>query len=132
MILTLRRYLLVLLGLLQLVAPLVHAHSGNNFSQFGLHVPNLEIYSVADYQNSPTFQSVDFLASLDDAIVSISAGIQNQQNNGDDLSPTLYFPPNPFAVSLVLSSCEINFSPQPSHNIKTFVHSPQSPRAPPV
>lgn len=131
MILTTRRYLLVLLGLLQLVAPLVHAHSGNNFARFGLHLPNLEIYSAVNEQQAPTLQPVDDL-SLDDAIVSISTGIKNQQNDADDLSLLLYFPPNPVSISLALSSYEINFSPQPPHRLKTLVHSPQSPRAPPV
>ena len=131
MILTLRRYLLVLLGLLQFVAPLVHAHSSNHFSQFGLHLPNLEIYSTVNEQQTPFFQSIDYL-NLDDAIVSISTGIQNQQNNADDLSPLLYFPPNPLPLSVALRSCQINFSPQRLQSTKTLVHSPQSPRAPPL
>ena len=132
MILPLRRYLLVLLGLLQLVAPLVHAHSGNNFAKFGLHLPNFEIYSAADNQNSPAFQSTDYSACLNDAIVGISTGIQNQQNNADDLLPLIYFPPVPFVFSPALSCCKINFSPQLEQNSKTPVYSAQSPRAPPV
>jgi hypothetical protein len=131
MLLTLRRYLLVLLSLLQFVAPLVHAHSGNNFARFGLHLPNLEVYGVADYQNSPAFQSLDYLADLNDAIVSISTGIQNQQNNADDLSSLLYFPPYAVAITPTLTSCEINFSPQETRTFKTILHTPQSPRAPP-
>lgn len=130
--LTLRPYLLVLLGLLQFVAPLVHAHSGNNFAQFGLHLPNLEIYSTVNQYQAPALQSVDYLAGLNDAIVSISSGIQNQQNDEDDLSPLLYFPPHPVTVSVALSSCKINFSPQLLQISKTFVYSPQSPRAPPL
>jgi hypothetical protein len=132
MILTLRRYLLVLLGLLQFVAPLVHAHSGNDFAQFGLHLPNFEVYSVAHHQIPPVFQSTDYLASLDNAIVSISTGIQNPQNDVDELSPLLYFPPHPIAVTPTLVSCEINFSPQAILSFKTIRHTPQSPRAPPV
>jgi hypothetical protein len=131
MTLTLRRYLLVLLALLQLIAPLVHAHSSNNFSQFGLHLPNFEIYSVAIPENFPALKSFDYLANLDDAIVSISTGMQNQQNNADDLSSLLYFPPTPFIFAVALASCEINFSPQALQSSTTLVHSPQSPRAPP-
>jgi hypothetical protein len=131
MILTLRRYLLVLLALLQLVAPLVHAHSGHGFAQFGLHLPNFEIYSVATSENVPLLQSLDYSTQLD-AIVSISTGIQNQHSHADDLSPLLYFPPAAFIFSPTLASCEINFSPQTLQRFTTFVHSPQSPRAPPV
>lgn len=126
-----RRHLLVLLGLLQLVAPLVHAHSGNHFAQFGLHLPNFEIYSAVNEQQAPALQSVDYLANLNDAIVSISTGIKNQHNSVDDLSPLLYFPPPSFAFSVALNSCEINFSPQQTHRTKSFLYSPQSPRAPP-
>jgi hypothetical protein len=131
MTLTLRRYLLVLLGLLQLVAPLVHAHSGSGFFKFGLHLPNFEVYSAENYQNNPVFQSLYYLTNLDDAIVSISTGMQNQQNNADDLSPLFYFPPTLFIFSVALASCEINFSPQSLQNSITLVHAPQSPRAPP-
>lgn len=131
MTLTLRRYLLVLLALLQLIAPLVHAHSSNNFSQFGLHLPNFEIYSVASPENFPALKSFDYLANLDDAIVSISTGIENQHNNIDDLSPALYPLPSYISLSLAVVGCGINFSPQSQHSSKTFAHSPQSPRAPP-
>jgi hypothetical protein len=131
MILTVRRYLLVLLGLLQLVAPLVHAHSGNNFVQFGLHLPNLEVYSVITQQNMPLLQTTDYLSSQIDAIVSISSGIKNQNLATDEQPALLYFSPVPFVFSIALISCEINFSPQPSLNTKSFIHSPQSPRAPP-
>ncbi len=131
MILVMRRYLLVLLVLLQMIAPLVHAHSGSDFARFGLHLPNLEVYTVADNQSSPAFQSLDYLASLDDAIVSISTGIQNTQSDSNDLLPLLYFSPSPFVFSPALVSCEINFSPQTTPSFKTLYHSPHSPRAPP-
>jgi hypothetical protein len=127
-----RRYLLVLLGLLQMIAPLVHAHSSNDLTRFGLHLPSFEIYSTSELSISPSLHSIDYLSSLDDAIVSISTGIKNQQNDTYDLSPLLYFPPDSFSITLTLVSCEINFSPQLLQSSKTFLHSPQSPRAPPV
>lgn len=132
MILTMRRYLLVLLVLLQMIAPLVHAHSGSDFARFGLHLPNLEIYSVADNQSSPAFQSLDYLTSSDDAIVSICAGIENPQHDSNDLLPLLYFPPAPVVFCPALISCEINFSPHTTFTFKTLYYSLQSPRAPPV
>jgi hypothetical protein len=131
MVLKLHKILLILLGLLQLVAPLVHAHSSHQFSQFGVHLPTLEIYSTPHYQRFPTLQAADYSVNVDDAIVSISTGIKNQPLSVDNLSPLLYFPPHPTTISLVLDSCKINFSPQRLQPTKTFVHSPQSPRAPP-
>jgi hypothetical protein len=131
MILTMRRYLLILLGLLQLVAPLVHAHSGNDFAQFGLHLPSFEVYSAIHQQTAPLLQSTDYLFSQNDAIVSISSGIRTQDISTDEQPPVLYFPPTAVVFSVALSSCEINFSPQPAQIIKAFIYSPQSPRAPP-
>jgi hypothetical protein len=132
MVLKLHKILLILLGLLQLVAPLVHAHSSHQFTQFGVHLPTFEIYSTPHYPRFPTLQAADYLVNVDDAIVSISTGIKNQTLDVDNLSPLLYFPPHPLTISRALSGCEINFSPQRLPPTKTFVHSPQSPRAPPV
>ncbi len=130
--LTLRRFLLIFLSLLQLVAPLVHAHSGNNFAQFGLHLPSFEVYSYRHTANTPALQATDPHNHSESGIVSISTGIKNQQHSLDDLPPLLYFPPYPPLISPALSSHQINFSPPQLHSTKTFAHSPQSPRAPPV
>jgi hypothetical protein len=43
---TLRKFLVIFLAVLQLFAPLVHAHTGNKTSDLGLHVPGLEILGV--------------------------------------------------------------------------------------
>ena len=43
---TLRKFLVIFLAMLQLFAPLVHAHTGNKASDLGLHVPGLEILGV--------------------------------------------------------------------------------------
>lgn len=126
------KILFIALVFLQFVAPLVHAHSGNDFARFGLHLPTFEIYSVAQTQNFIAVHSIDILAPLEDAIVSISTGIENPQNDTDDLSFLFYFPPPPIFVSLTLKSCEINFSPQLFYSTKLLVYSPHSPRAPPV
>jgi hypothetical protein len=43
---TLRKFTVIFLAILQLIAPLVHAHAGEKNSSLGLHVPGLEIYGV--------------------------------------------------------------------------------------
>jgi hypothetical protein len=43
---TLRKFTVIFLAILQLIAPLVHAHAGEKVSSLGLHVPGLERYDV--------------------------------------------------------------------------------------
>ncbi len=79
MLLSTHRFLLVLLTLLQLVAPLIHAHSGNNFAQFGWHLPNFEVYhSQSQICSQPSLHSLSTFNQLDNTIVSISHGIKPQ------------------------------------------------------
>ncbi|MGZ8137233.1 MAG: hypothetical protein ACXWTQ_07865, partial [Methylococcaceae bacterium] len=46
MLTTLRKFTVIFLAILQLIAPLVHAHAGEKTSDLGLHVPGLEMYGV--------------------------------------------------------------------------------------
>ncbi|TRW97006.1 hypothetical protein [Candidatus Methylobacter oryzae] len=46
---TVRKFTVIFLAILQLIAPLVHAHAGEKVSGIGLHVPGLEIYGVGQY-----------------------------------------------------------------------------------
>ena len=55
MIAVIRKNLLFLLVMLQLVAPLVHAHIGSNSFNQGLHIPGLELYRVN--QEEPVVQN---------------------------------------------------------------------------
>jgi len=61
MIFSLRPFLIFVLVLLQCIAPLVHAHTGEHFSAQGLHIPGLEVYGHSD--------SVDALESTRSAPV---------------------------------------------------------------
>ena len=46
------RILVIFLSLLQLVAPLVHAHTGEHGPHEGFHIPELEFYSMKDEQKA--------------------------------------------------------------------------------
>jgi hypothetical protein len=61
MIFSFRPCLVIFLVLLQCIAPLVHAHTGENFLAQGLHIPGLEIYTQS--------VSVDALKSIPSATV---------------------------------------------------------------
>ena len=58
---TLRKFIVIFLVLLQLIAPLVHAHAGEDISNTGLHVPGLEMYSVDRQSPRPEGRSLQKL-----------------------------------------------------------------------
>lgn len=134
MILTTQRFFLIVLGLLQLIAPLVHAHSNLQFSQFGLHLPSLEIYSSSALPAELTLQTIDRFSTYDAAIVSISHGIKNVDTpDSDNDNSVIYLFFNilfVFAYSILCT--RINFSPPRDLKIKKTSLSAASPRAPPV
>lgn len=74
MIHILQRPLIILLVLLQLVAPLVHAHSGQQESPEGIHLPGLEF--VNDQEIDVVFSTASAHSNYDGTIISISSGIQ--------------------------------------------------------
>ncbi len=60
---TLRKFTVIFLAILQLFAPLVHAHTGEKSSELGLHVPGLEMYGVE--HDASVFQAVNYDSSSD-------------------------------------------------------------------
>jgi len=133
MILATQRFFLILLGLLQLIAPLVHAHSNLQFNQFGLHLPTLEIYSNTLPAES-TLQAIDSFSTHDLATVSISHGIKNVDVPETDSDSTLIclFFNSLFIFAYSILCTRINFSPSINLKIKKTSLSAASPRAPPV
>ena len=131
MILTLQRFLLVFLGLLQLVAPLVHAHSHQDFPQFGLHLPTLEIYSVTHTEPSSVMQQNAALFGNDETVVGVSTGIKDSFSISCDVL-TYFVLPLFFIFAVELTTALINFSPPPVVKAKKIILSLCAPRAPPV
>ena len=77
MIFTLQRSLIILLVLLQLVAPLVHAHSGQVESSEGIHLPGLEFVTASD--EGPFFSTTSSSpAKHYGTLVSVSCGIPHK------------------------------------------------------
>ena len=71
-----RKSLIIVLAMLQLFAPLLHAHTGiNDFTQGGLHIPGLESYP--SNQDAPVFQSVNHDWDSEGLLVVVDAGIKN-------------------------------------------------------
>jgi hypothetical protein len=86
MITILRDSLISILLVLQLFAPLIHAHTHDSvFITTGLHLPNLEIYSL----NNDTKQHIstaNFIhAELNDIIISIDTGTQHKKQKSGNI-----------------------------------------------
>jgi hypothetical protein len=125
---TLRRFTVIFLAILQLIAPLVHAHAGEKVSDLGLHVPGLEMYGVDESSMS---QAVSYDFSSEGIIVSIDAGMKDKQADaGLDNSHYLYQQAPVF--NAVLSPFDINFSPQSQQFVCRLPIPSLSPRAPPA
>lgn len=131
MIAVIRKTLVLLLVMLQLVAPLVHAHTGSNSFNQGLHIPGLELYRVN--QDVPVIQDANADWDVEGFLVVMDAGIKHtpdkffamdSQNHSAVLVEQIRLSPLPKADS--------NFSPQQSPPTSRIFSSAHSPRAPPV
>ncbi|CAG7856564.1 hypothetical protein MCAMS1_01092 [biofilm metagenome] len=127
--------LIILLAMLQFVAPLVHAHTGNhNFSQ-GFHLPGLESYlSLHHALENQLVNSNNVDRDNEGLLIVVDTGIKNPNDvvakNDDHYSYTLITVNSLINSNLFDNDC--NFSP---HNqiVAVRTHfSPLSPRAPPA
>jgi hypothetical protein len=129
----LRAYLVFFLALLQLIAPLVHAHAGENLSNKGLHVPGLEMYTAE--QHAFLSQPINHISGSEAAIIGVDAGIKHNQihADADTAADHSYYLHQEIGISNTpVSAFDINFSPQPSPFVCRLFIPSLSPRAPPV
>ena len=126
-----RKLLVIFLVMLQLIAPLVHAHTGEKVSGLaGFHVPGLEMYSVEHDACMSQAVSVDF--SPDGIIVGVNAGIKDKQVYLLTDNDNCYNPHQIPAFNTAHILFNVNLSPQPAQLLcRLFILSP-SPRAPPT
>lgn len=81
MLIYLRKFLLLILMLLQLFAPLVHAHAHTEQSLqgFGVHLPELEVFTSTRQQ--AVLSAVNSLQNAEGVVVGIHAGMQHKPLN---------------------------------------------------
>jgi len=139
---TLRKFTVILLAILQLFAPLVHAHAGEKVSDVGLHVPGLEMYGVehdtpvsqeAGYDGRIGSRPIATLPAAEGIIVGVDAGLKDKQvNAASDLDNSHYLHQQAPVFNAVISPFDINFSPQPTQFVCRLFIPSLSPRAPPA
>lgn len=123
------RILVILLALLQLVAPLVHAHTGEHDPYEGFHIPELEFFNAEDEQ--PVLHGAISHLHSDGMIIDVCSGLKFNNISLDSTEKGCidrvekYF--SDHKILLV-----INFSPHIPVSVRQIFHSPSSPRAPPA
>jgi hypothetical protein len=130
MIHPLRQSLIVLVALLQLVAPLVHAHSsGMQSVALGVHLPGLEFIAATD--NMPSAHAEAPRSDCCGILIAVSCGVQCAKTS-IDMPAALHSHQEATIVGTDFIVAVINFSPQqpPVFSTQTVLQ-PISPRAPP-
>ncbi|MGR9013949.1 MAG: hypothetical protein ACU83U_09925 [Gammaproteobacteria bacterium] len=145
---TLRKSTVIFLAILQLLAPLVHAHTGEKTSDLGLHVPGLEIYDVdhnilasqpISYDSNSSLIGSRSIAALppslaiEDIIVSVDAGMTDKKANAvADIDNSHYLHQQAPVFKIAISPFDINYSPQSRQFVCRLLIPSLSPRAPPA
>jgi hypothetical protein len=140
----LRKFTVIFLAILQLFAPLVHAHVGEKIGLlpnpgFGtLHVPGLEKYLVDRDALIPQVEMLHCNVSVHDSsfdgmLIGIDTGIKDRQSNaGVDLDHSHYLHQQTAIFKTAISPFDINFSPQSQLFVGRLLIPSLSPRAPPA
>ena len=128
-----RLLLVIVLTMLQFIAPLVHAHASKDYPHQGLHVPGLEGYGVAHNTLVSQMKILPYNISVDGIIVAVDMGIKQSQTKARINSDSHYYLNAQILVlNTVVSRFDANFSPQPQQ-LAYCLFSPSPPsRAPPV
>lgn len=122
--------MIVYLVILQLVAPLVHAHTKAVSQDLGLHVPGLELYAP-DHNNRASLEATNYQTHEHGLLVGIDTGLKLATLFLDDTNDAAT--EQKFIVpQLDLLCYEINFSPQTRQFTPIVFSKSLSPRAPPV
>jgi len=129
MVAYLRQLLVMLLILLQMAAPLMHAHVGADASPRGLHLHEFEALHIE--RDGPVLMAFDHDLQMQSSIVNIGSAIKQQQLL-DKLSPAVFLFVLAVPVFAVARQIGIvNFSPHISLFVPEPLPSQNASRAPP-
>ncbi len=112
MLIVFRKPLIFLLAMLQLFAPLVHAHSGEKIFNQGLHIPGLEAFYSGN--DTSVIEHVNLGSDTEGLLIMVDAGINNPQDfiAAVDTIEFGILPSSQLHVS-ALPIADNNFSPHP-------------------
>ena len=132
MLTPLRNSFINLLVLLQLLLPLLHAHSGIDNSPIGIHLHNPELVSiVVSAFDQPSVASIDKLIPSEGIIVVASTGIGHKTVLLDNAQDILFFKADAQYITPLFVP-NINIIPPTADFYSCSCWNPSSPRAPPA
>lgn len=123
------KLLITLLALLQLLAPLMHAHASGEPSDHGVHIPRLEHFNVKN--NTSDSLALQYPLSNESTIVSVGAAIK-QSKLFSNKTPVFSLPTEFFTFKPVINPAPLFDAKYPQINHIATAHYALLPsRAPP-
>ncbi|MGZ5008411.1 MAG: hypothetical protein ACXWE9_11745 [Methylobacter sp.] len=135
MFISLRRFTVVFLAILQLIAPLVHAHVGENFNSSALHVPGLEKYNAdRDLVSGEKIFHADAIHhDADGILIGIDTGIKHKPfKSHADSDHQHYLHQQTALFKVDMPVIKPYFYPQTQPPVCRLLAPSLSPRAPPA
>lgn len=124
------KWLITFLALLQLVAPLMHAHASGEPSDHGVHIPGLEHFSINN--NEPDSLVLQHPLCNEATVVSVGAAIK-QSKVFSNKTPAFSLPTEVFKFSIVINQLAHIDAQYPQKNYIATAHYTLLPtRAPPL
>jgi len=126
----LRNFFIILLVLIQFIAPLVHAHTGLPQIGNGIHLPGLEF--IGNAQGSSNIAANTLCPGQQGVIINISSGARHKNVVPEELSDVFILSGDlSFTAPVRSKGCIL--SHRPKHLAKALLYyPPNSPRAPPA
>jgi hypothetical protein len=130
---TLRKFIVIVLTMLQFIAPLVHAHASEQGSKPGLHVPGLEQYDAENKMLLAQMKTLQYNVSVEGMIVAVDVGIkQSKKTPHADSDNNGYLHQQMVTFTTEVSRFDNHFSKRPQQLFYRLLIPSSPPRAPPV
>jgi hypothetical protein len=129
-----RSFLVIVLTMLQCIAPLVHAHASEHIAKQGLHLPGFELSGSEHFASiAPEMKSLQNHVSIDGMIIVIDIGVKrNQYKHWITSDSNYYLHQQNVVFNVGASKVDTNYSPLVNQINFLSLSSAHSSRAPPA
>ncbi|MEY3106788.1 MAG: hypothetical protein RIT35_961 [Pseudomonadota bacterium] len=129
-----RSFLVIVLTMLQCIAPLVHAHASEHIAKQGLHLPGFELSGSEHFASiAPEMKSLQNHVSIDGMIIVIDIGVKrNQYKHWITSDSNYYLHQQDVVFNVGASKVDTNYSPLVNQINFLSLSSAHSSRAPPA
>jgi hypothetical protein len=129
-----RSFLVIVLTMLQCIAPLVHAHASEHIAKQGLHLTGFELSGSEHFASiAPEMKSLQNHVSIDGMIIVIDIGVKrNQYKHWITSDSNYYLHQQDVVFNVGASKVDTNYSPLVNQINFLSLSSAHSSRAPPA